>query len=104
MRPVPELDAHALQPPAAPVSDSRRVPAPSLTTLVSLAVSAALLAFLYRGMNLAVVAESLRGVDLPWLVVSLGMIVPITVLRAIRFLFVAPTGMLRAGEALRITL
>jgi uncharacterized membrane protein YbhN (UPF0104 family) len=104
MPPVPELDARALQPPVAPLPDSRRVPAPSFATRVSLAVSATLLLFLYRGINLTVVAESLRGVDLPLLVVSLGMIVPITVLRAIRFQWVAPAGTLRAGEGLRITL
>jgi len=104
MPPVPEQDAHALQPAAAPFPDSRRAPAPSIATFVSLAVSAMLLAVLYRGMNLTVVAETLRDIDLPWLVVSLGMIAPITMLRAIRFQWVAPAGMLGAGEALRITL
>jgi glycosyltransferase 2 family protein len=104
MPPVPELSDEALQPPAAPLPDPRRVRAPSFATIVSLAISATLLTVLYRGLNLTVVAESLRGADLPWLAVSLGMIVPITVLRAIRFLWVAPAGMLRAGEALRVTL
>jgi len=44
-------------------------------------------------------------VDKPWLIVSVGMIVPITLLRAIRFYQVAPPGSLPGiAEALRLTL
>jgi uncharacterized membrane protein YbhN (UPF0104 family) len=49
--------------------------------------------------------RDLRSVDKVWLVISVGMIVPITVLRAIRFYLVAPPGTMRGiGEALRLTL
>jgi uncharacterized protein (TIRG00374 family) len=72
---------------------------------LSIAVSTALLVFLYRSVNIRMVGESLRRADGPWLVVSLSMIVPITVLRAVRFFWVAPVGALTGlGEALRLTL
>jgi len=73
--------------------------------VVSLAVSAALLVVLYRSMNIRLIGETLLRADKVWLVVSIGMILPITVLRAIRFLWVAPAGTLPGiGEALRLTL
>jgi len=74
-------------------------------TLISLALSAALLFVLYRSVDIRLVLTRLRGVDPFWLVVSVGMIVPITWLRALRFYLVAPPGAL-AGvvEALRLTL
>jgi len=102
---VPEVTSDALQPPAAPMPqprpDWRRAPA----SLVSLAVSGALLIGLYRSMDLRLVGEALRGADRGWLVISVGMIAPITVLRAIRFRWVAPAGALAGvGEALRLTL
>jgi uncharacterized membrane protein YbhN (UPF0104 family) len=51
------------------------------------------------------IVRDLRSVDKVWLVISVGMIVPITVLRAIRFYLVAPPGTMRGiGEALRLTL
>jgi uncharacterized protein (TIRG00374 family) len=75
------------------------------TRLVSLAVSAALLIGLYRSVDLRLVGAALRGADVPWLLVSLSMIVPITLLRATRFLLVAPPGTLPGfTEALRLTL
>ena len=77
----------------------------SVVRLLSLAVSAALLIGLYRSINIREVGLSLRRADVPWLVVSLGMIVPITLLRAVRFLWVAPAGAVAGfGEALRLTL
>ena len=77
----------------------------SATRLVSLAVSTALLIGLYRSVDFRLVGAALRGVDVPWLLVSLSMIVPITLLRAVRFLLVAPPGTLPGfGEALRLTL
>jgi uncharacterized protein (TIRG00374 family) len=68
-------------------------------------VSGALLIGLYRSMDMRLVGEALRGADRVWLVISVGMIAPITVLRAIRFRWVAPPGALPGvGEALRLTL
>jgi uncharacterized protein (TIRG00374 family) len=56
-------------------------------------------------MDMRLVGEALRSADSVWLVISLGMIVPITVLRAIRFRWVAPAAALPGvGEALRLTL
>ena len=51
------------------------------------------------------VGETLLRASPIWLVASVGLILPITVLRAIRFLWVAPPGALPGvGEALRLTL
>lgn len=73
--------------------------------LVGLVVSGALLVALYRSIDLQLIGDTLLGADRMWLVVSIGMIVPITVLRAIRFFWVAPAGALPSvGEALRLTL
>jgi uncharacterized membrane protein YbhN (UPF0104 family) len=72
---------------------------------VSLALSAAILAALYRSIDVRLIIRDLRSVDRVWLVMSVGMIVPITLLRAIRFYLVAPRGtMPGVGEALRLTL
>lgn len=99
-----DVSSEALQPPAASVSrqgtDWRR----SGATLVSLAVSGTLLVALYRSMNIQLIGAALRGADGVWLVIALSVIVPITVLRAIRFYWVAPPGALPGiGEALRLT-
>ena len=98
------MNSGALPSPAAPRRQRpiwRRSPA----SIVSLAVSAVLLIGLYRSMDMRLVAEALRGADRVWLVISLGMIVPITILRAFRFLRAAPLGALpNIGEALRLTL
>ena len=73
--------------------------------LLSLAASAALLIALYRSIDARQVAASLVRADRLWLVLSVAMILPITVLRAVRFLWVAPPGVLPGvGEALRLTL
>jgi uncharacterized protein (TIRG00374 family) len=73
--------------------------------LVGLAVSGALLVALYRSIDFQLVGDALLGADRMWLAISIGMIVPITVLRAIRFFWVAPAGALPSiGEALRLTL
>jgi glycosyltransferase 2 family protein len=72
--------------------------------LVSLAISGALLVALYRSLDVREIGQALLRTDRFWLVVSVGMILPITVLRAIRFLLVAPRGALPGlGEALRLT-
>ncbi len=76
-----------------------------LATLFSVAVSGALLVVLYRSLDLHQVGEALLRADRMWLVVSIGMIVPITYLRAVRFYWVAPAGALPGtGEAMRLTL
>jgi len=102
---VPEATSGALQPPAAPLPQQRRGWRRSPASLVSLAISGALLIGLYRSMDLRLVGAALRGADRVWLVIAVGMIAPITVLRAIRFRWVAPAGALPGvGEALRLTL
>ena len=77
----------------------------SAARFISLAVSAGLLIALYNSVNLREVGAALRAADIPWLVISLAMIVPITILRAVRFLLVAPPGTLPGFiEALKLTL
>ena len=74
-------------------------------SFASLAVSGALLTVLYRSLDIRLVGETLLGADALWLILSIGLILPITVLRAVRFLWVAPAGALPGvGEALRLTL
>jgi uncharacterized protein (TIRG00374 family) len=73
--------------------------------LLSVLVSGGLLFVLYRTLNLRQVGEALLAADRLWLVISIGMIVPITALRAIRFFWVAPAGALPGiGEAFKLTL
>jgi len=73
--------------------------------LLSLLVSGGLLYLLYRTLNLRQVGDALIAADRFWLVVSIGMILPITALRAIRFFWVAPAGSLPGiGEAFKLTL
>jgi hypothetical protein len=73
--------------------------------LLSVGVSGALLFGLYRSLGVAEVGATLLRADLAWLAVSVGAIVPITVLRALRFRWVAPVSSLPGvGEALRLTL
>ena len=73
--------------------------------LLSLLVSGGLIYLLYRTLNLRQVGEALLTADRLWLVISIGMILPITALRAIRFFWVAPAGALPGiGEAFKLTL
>jgi uncharacterized protein (TIRG00374 family) len=73
--------------------------------MVSLAISGALLATLYRSLDIRLVGEALLGADKTWILISIGMILPITFLRAVRFYWVAPAGSLPGvGEAFRLTL
>lgn len=102
---MPDLESVPPQPAASAVPPQqprgRRIGA----HLLSLAISAALLVGLYRSVDLRDVGEVLRGARSGWLVFSLGMIVPITVLRAMRFAWVVPAGAVPGlGEALRLTL
>lgn len=76
-----------------------------LSGLLALAVSAAILVALYRTLDVRAIGAELLSADPMWLALSIGVILPITVLRAIRFFLVAPAGALPGvGEALRLTL
>jgi uncharacterized protein (TIRG00374 family) len=78
---------------------------PRLAAVLSLAVSGALLVALYRTLDVRLVAQTLLRADAVWLAISVGMIVPITYLRAVRFYWVAPPGALPGiAEAFRLTL
>ena len=57
--------------------------------LLGVAVSAAILFLLYRKLDRHAIAEVLSSADKTWLVISVGMIVPITLLNAVRFRWVA---------------
>ena len=73
--------------------------------LVSLLVSGALLVGLYLSIDVRMIGQALLKADRIWLIVSIGMILPITLLRAVRFRVVAPPAALPGlGEALRLTL
>jgi glycosyltransferase 2 family protein len=100
-----DIDAHTLPPDPSESSPTGFRWKPRGATLFSLALSAAILAALYRSIDVRLILRELRSVDKAWLVLSVGMIVPITVLRAIRFYVVAPRGTMRGtAEALRLTL
>src|SRR5688500_8449381 len=88
---------------AAPLGE--RAPAGRYRTgLISLLASAVLLAVLYRSMDLRLIGDALLRAGPLWLLLSVAAILPITVLRAARFLWVAPPGALPGlGEALRLT-
>jgi uncharacterized membrane protein YbhN (UPF0104 family) len=74
-------------------------------SIASIAISGAVLFAVYRSMDVGLIGQALLRAEPAWLVVSIGMILPITVLRAIRFFWVAPAGALHGiGEALRLTL
>jgi uncharacterized protein (TIRG00374 family) len=87
------------------VTRARRDRTTRLVALFSVAVSIALLVTLYRSLDIRLVAQALLRADPVWLAISVGMIVPITYLRAVRFYWVAPPGALPGiGEAFRLTL
>jgi uncharacterized protein (TIRG00374 family) len=76
-----------------------------LASAASLLFTFGFLFALYRSLDTRAVAGALLRADVSWLVVSVGMIVPITFLRAVRFFWVAPAGSLPSvGEAFRLTL
>lgn len=89
---------------SAPVSTGRSRGAVTLR-LATLGVSGALLYVLYDSMDIRGIGRVLREADAVWLAVSLGMLIPITVMRASRFRWLAPTGSVPGlGDAVRITL
>ncbi len=67
--------------------------------------SGLLLLWLYRDLDLRSVGEALSSSQRGWLIVSVGMIVPITLLRAYRFFRIAPIGSVESPlEALKLNL
>jgi uncharacterized membrane protein YbhN (UPF0104 family) len=87
---------------ASALAERRR---PRLTGVVSLALTGLILAGLYWTLDVRLVVETLLAADPAWIVVSVGLILPITALRAVRFYWVVPAGALPGvGEALRVTL
>ena len=75
------------------------------TGLISLVASGLLLGFLYSRLDVRLIAQALLRADRLWLAISIAIILPITALRAARFLWVAPAGALPGlAEALRLTL
>ena len=72
---------------------------------LSIVVSAAFLFLLYRSLDIRQVGEALARGNAAGIVVSVALILPITVLRAMRFMWVAPPGTLPGlAEATRLTL
>jgi glycosyltransferase 2 family protein len=99
------MRSERLAPAIAPASGGRVGWRRHGASLVSMVASGALLIALYRSLDVRLIGEALLRADRVWLVISIGMILPITVLRAMRFLWVAPAGALPGvGEALRLTL
>lgn len=87
------------------VTSSRRAAWKRPATILSVTISAGLLFVLYRSVRLDLVADALLEAHKGWLLLSIGMILPITYLRALRFYWVAPSGSLPgSAEALRLTL
>jgi uncharacterized membrane protein YbhN (UPF0104 family) len=75
------------------------------TAVISLLASGLLLGFLYSRIDVRLIVQALLKADGIWLAVSIAIILPITLLRAARFLWAAPAGALPGiGEALRLTL
>jgi glycosyltransferase 2 family protein len=73
--------------------------------VIGIVVSALLLVLLYRQLDRRAVASILLSAHPQWLVISVAMIAPITLIIALRFLRAAPAGSLPGfGEALRLTL
>jgi len=99
------MSSDTLEPVVTPASRPRLSLGRNGASLLSLVVSAALLVALYRSLDVSLIGQVLLRADRLWLVLSVGMILPITLLRAVRFYLVAPPRSLPGvGEALRLTL
>ncbi|OYD82909.1 lysylphosphatidylglycerol synthase transmembrane domain-containing protein [Azospirillum brasilense] len=73
--------------------------------ILGLGVSLAILALIYTQIDLGALGRALLDADAGWLAVSLGMVVPLTLLTAWRLSLLTPVpGALKVGEALRLTL
>jgi glycosyltransferase 2 family protein len=78
---------------------------PALKKWLSVAVSLAILAVIYRRVDLGAMAAVFRASHPGWLAVSLAMVVPLTLLTAHRLQFLAPAeARLTLGQALSLTL
>ena len=99
------MSGEPLHTPAVPTALPQPSWRPRAGTLVGLAASALLLALVYRNLDVRLVAATLARANPLWLLASVAMIVPITLLRAVRFFWVAPAGALPSiTEAVRLTL
>lgn len=58
--------------------------------LISIAISLLILAILYWKIDLTSLAEVFRDCDLFWMIISLGMVIPITLFTALRLQFLMP--------------
>ncbi len=93
---VLDSTAHALP----PARRRRRV-----VGILGVAISAGLLVLLYRRMDVPLIGRTLLAANTGLVIFSILLIVPITLLRAMRFFWVAPPGALPGiGEAFRLTL
>ncbi len=72
--------------------------------LLSIAISALILAVIYWEIDVAALMSVFRGCNPQWLAISLSMVVPITLLTAWRLQQLIPAGQLRLGEANRLIL
>lgn len=73
--------------------------------LLSVAISATLLVLLYRSLDVAAVGRTLGAADTLWVAISILVILPITLLRALRFYWIAPPGAVPGvAEAFRLML
>jgi uncharacterized membrane protein YbhN (UPF0104 family) len=89
---------------AAVVAEGRRARWRPGGGVIGLVASAALLAVLYRGLDIRLIVATLARADPGWLLVSVLLILPITFLRGLRFYWVAPRGALPGvAEAFRLT-
>lgn len=74
-------------------------------TIISVAVSIALLLTLYNQIDPRVVRDALISADVWWLVISIGATIPITLLLSLRFFLAAPSSCLDGyAEAVRLSL
>jgi glycosyltransferase 2 family protein len=73
--------------------------------LLSLLISLAILAVIYWKIDLRALAQVLRDSSAPWMALSLGMVVPITLITAWRFGQLAPpASRMTFGESIRLIL
>ena len=100
-----EIKTDTLRPSTIVVSPPRPSWGRHGASVIGLVVSVGILVALYRTLDIRLIGEALLEADKFWLVFSIAMILPITFLRAVRFLWVAPQGSLPGvGEAMRLTL
>jgi uncharacterized membrane protein YbhN (UPF0104 family) len=99
------MRSEALDRPAAPVPREATGRRRRWMTLLSIGISGGLLFLLYRSMDVRQIGRTLAQSDTPLVLVSILAILPITVLRAMRFFWIAPAGALPGiAEAVRLTL